>query len=122
MYRYKEAVQLAIKLNRQENSQRRETKDKSWEKKASKNIHGEDESSCSEEDTTSLATREDSLVLREGKERLRNLLGNIDKEESTVRYYRDGLKSVSRYLAAADKANVVTAPYIPLIREKHRRL
>ena len=123
MYRYKEAVQLGIKLNRQENSQRRETKDKSWKKKANKNIHGEDESSCSEEDTSSLPTREDRLLLREGKERLRSLLESIDREESTVKYYRDGLKSVSTYLTAGDSPNVVvTSPYLPLIREKHRKL
>ena len=122
MYRYKDAVQLAIKLNRQENSQRRETKDKSWENKTNKNIYGEDETSSSEEDTTSLPTREDRLMLRDGKERLRSLLGNIDKEEGTIRYYRDGLKSVSTYLTAGDKNNTITAPYIPLIREKHRKL
>ncbi|KAI6660794.1 ATP-dependent RNA helicase DDX24-like [Oopsacas minuta] len=121
VYRYKDAVQLAIKLNKHENSYRKQTKDESWKKKANINLHGEYDMTSSEEDTP--PTRQDRFVLREGKERLRNLLTSINKEDTAIRCYRDGLKTVSTLLTAGEKVKPATdIPYLPLIREKHRRL
>ena len=124
MYRYKAVVQLAVKLNKQENFRRRKTKERSWEKTAIASLHGDDLTS-SEEESSQYQARENKSFLREGKERLRALIASIDRFESSERYYREGLESVSSYLTVGARykllsVNDYSTPYIPLIREKHK--
>ena len=114
-----------MNLNKHENLLRRERKNKSWEKRVSISLNGDEDMMSPEEENLQIQAPGNKAFLREGKDRLRALISSIDRFESTKMCYREGLKFVSSYITtrSSDKIlldSVHSIPYIPVIREKHR--